>query len=127
MIDQGVDNYEDSDQFTEAERVALRYSAWMHKCPEKIDEAFYDELRKYYSTEEIVEMAAFNAFNIGYHTFFGTLDFYPMFTRTDGWSVRRNRAASMAIPPNPICRVPTNGPPKQARKMPQTKPPNREE
>ncbi|MCZ6603631.1 MAG: hypothetical protein O7C63_06225 [Alphaproteobacteria bacterium] len=80
IIDDGIDNYETSERFTDAERMALRYAEWMHKTPEKIDEAFYDALKKHYSTEEIVELASFNAFNIGYHTFFGTLDFYPMFT-----------------------------------------------
>ena len=52
----------------------------MANAPEKVDRAFYDELKKHYSTEEIVELGAFIAFNIGYHTFFGTLDFYPMFS-----------------------------------------------
>ena len=48
--------------------------------PEKIDEAFYDRLRKHYTTEEITELGAFIGFNVGYHTFFRTLDFYPMFS-----------------------------------------------
>ena len=48
--------------------------------PGAIDAAFYDRLRKYYSEEEIVELGAFIGFNIGYHTFFGTLKFYPMFS-----------------------------------------------
>ena len=52
----------------------------MGTAPEKIDGALYDELAKYYSVEEIVELGAFVGFNVGYHTFFGTLDFYPMFT-----------------------------------------------
>jgi len=47
--------------------------------PEAIDAAFYDALRRHYSEEEIVELGAFIGFNIGYHTFFGTLKFYPMF------------------------------------------------
>ena len=47
--------------------------------PDKVDGAFYDELRRHYSEEEIVELGAFIGFNIGYHTFFGTLRFYPMF------------------------------------------------
>ena len=80
MIDDGIDNYCASDNFTEAEKLALRYSELMAEEPEKIDNAFYDELKKVYSTEEIVELGAFIGFNIGYHTFFGTLDFYPMFT-----------------------------------------------
>ncbi|MDH5749995.1 MAG: hypothetical protein OEY85_11865 [Rhodospirillales bacterium] len=52
----------------------------MGTTPEKIDQAFYDEMKKHYSTEEIVELGAFIGFNVGYHTFFGTLDFYPMFS-----------------------------------------------
>ncbi len=48
--------------------------------PGAIDAAFYDRLRKHYSEEEIVELGAFIGFNIGYHTFFGTLKFYPMFS-----------------------------------------------
>ena len=43
------------------------------------DEAFYDDLKKYYSSEEIVELGTYIGINIGFHTFFGTLDFYPMF------------------------------------------------
>jgi len=47
--------------------------------PDAIDAAFYAGLREHYSEEEIVELGAFIGFNIGYHTFFGTLKFYPMF------------------------------------------------
>lgn len=52
----------------------------MATAPEKIDAAFYEELRRHYSEEEIVELGAFIGLNIGYHTFFGTLKFYPMFS-----------------------------------------------
>jgi hypothetical protein len=48
--------------------------------PAKIDEAFYARLRHHYTDAEIVELGAFIGFNVGYHTFFRTLDFYPMFT-----------------------------------------------
>ena len=48
--------------------------------PEKIDGAFYERLREHYTTEEITELGAFIGFNVGYHTFFRTLDFYPMFS-----------------------------------------------
>jgi hypothetical protein len=60
--------------------------------PEKIDGAFYDELRRHYSEEEIVELGAFIGFNIGYHTFFGTLKFYPMFS-PDGRLVSQEESA----------------------------------
>ena len=48
--------------------------------PDQIDESFYEELKKHYSLEEIVELGSFIGLNIGYHTFYGTLDFYPMFS-----------------------------------------------
>jgi len=58
----------------------LRYSELMATDPDAIDAAFFDELRRYYSDEEIVELGVFIGFNLGYHTFFGTLKFYPLFS-----------------------------------------------
>lgn len=52
----------------------------MSANPDAVDAAFFDELRKHYSDEEIVELGAFIGFNLGYHTFFGTLKFYPLFS-----------------------------------------------
>ena len=60
--------------------------------PDRIDAEFYDALRRHYSEEEIVELGAFIGFNIGYHTFFGTLDFYPMFS-PDGRLVSQEESA----------------------------------
>ena len=60
--------------------------------PDRIDAAFYGELRRHYSEEEIVELGAFIGFNIGYHTFFGTLMFYPMFS-PDGRLVSQEESA----------------------------------
>ncbi len=48
--------------------------------PAAIGREFYDGLRRHYSEEEIVELGIFIGFNIGYHTFFSTLKFYPMFS-----------------------------------------------
>jgi len=48
--------------------------------PDAVDAAFFDALREYYSEEEIVELSLFIGFNLGYHTFFGTLKFYPLFS-----------------------------------------------
>lgn len=69
-----------SGRFTEAEKIALRYSELMSVNPDAVDAAFFDELRKHYSDDEIVELGVFIGFNLGYHTFFGTLKFYPMFS-----------------------------------------------
>ena len=52
----------------------------MQFAPEKIDAAFFRRLREHWSVEEVVELGAFIGFNVGYHTFFRTLDFYPMFS-----------------------------------------------
>ena len=82
MIDEGIEHYEESEKFTEAEKLALRYSEWMGTDPGKIDSAFYEELRKHYADDEIVELGVFIGFNVGYHTFFGTLNFYPMFDKS---------------------------------------------
>ena len=60
--------------------------------PGAIDPAFYGELRRHYSEAEIVELGAFIGFNIGYHTFFGTLKFYPMFA-PDGRLVGQQESA----------------------------------
>ncbi|MGA7002300.1 MAG: hypothetical protein WBZ28_10220 [Pseudolabrys sp.] len=58
----------------------MRYSELMATDPDKVNASFFDELRKYYSDDEIVELGAFIGFNLGYHTFFGSLRFYPLFS-----------------------------------------------
>lgn len=80
MLDEGIDSYATSTRFTPAEKLALRYCELMATDHEAVDADFYDQLRQFYSEEEIVELGTFIGFNIGYHTFFGTLKFYPMFS-----------------------------------------------
>ena len=80
MIDEGIESTEHSKNLSDADKVALEYSSLMNSNPEKIDEAFYKKLAKYFSTEEIIELGAYIGFNVGYHRFFGTLQFYPMFS-----------------------------------------------
>ena len=92
MIDEGIGYYETSTNFTEAEKIALRFSDLMDTEPDKIDETFYNQLKQHYSTEEIIELGAFIGFNIGFHTWFGTLGFYPMFT-PDGRLVDQEESA----------------------------------
>ena len=48
--------------------------------PGAVDAAFFDELRKHYSDDEIVELGIFIGINLGFHTFFGSLKFYPLFS-----------------------------------------------
>ena len=61
QIDAGSGDYEDSEFFTEAEKVALRYADQMFLDSNKVDAAFYDELKKHYSEPEIMEIGAFIA------------------------------------------------------------------
>ena len=98
-IDAAIDDFETSARFSAAEKLALRYSQWMALDPDRLDRAFYDALRGHYSEPEIVELGAFIGFNIGYHTFFGTLKFYPMFA-PDGRLVSQEESARIygAVP-----------------------------
>jgi hypothetical protein len=93
-MDEGINKYQTSPNFTPAEKIALRYADLMATDPEAIDAAFYDGLRKHYSDDEIVELGAYIGFNIGYHTFFGTLKFYPMFS-PDGRLVSQEESARL--------------------------------
>ena len=96
LIDDGIENYETSDNFTEAEKMALKYSELMDTAPEKIDAQFYKELGKYFTTEEIVELGSYIGFNVGYHRFFEHWVSTQCSHRTGDWSARRCRARSMA-------------------------------
>ena len=62
--------------------------------PEAIDEAYYAELRQHLSDEEIVELGNFLLFNLGYHIFFGSLKFYPMYS-PDGRLVSQEESARL--------------------------------
>ncbi len=74
--------------------MALEYSELMQYTPNKIDAALFGRLREHYSDAEIVELGTFIGFNIGYHTFFRTLDFYPMFS-PDGRLVSQDESEAI--------------------------------
>jgi hypothetical protein len=93
-IDEGVEHFETSPHFSEAERLALHLSVLMALDPDRIDAGFHEALRRHYTDDEIVELAAFIGFNLGYHTFFGTLGFYPMFS-PDGRLVSQEESARL--------------------------------
>jgi hypothetical protein len=79
-LDEGISDYATSARYSDADKLALRYSELMATNPDAIDTAFFEELRRHYTQEQIVELGVFIGFNLGYHTFFGTLKFYPMFS-----------------------------------------------
>jgi len=81
-IDQGLtenqiacasDDYEDSSDFSEADKVALRFSDQMYLDSQKVDKAFYDEMKKHYSDAQIMELGGFMVHHYGMQVFMKTL------------------------------------------------------
>jgi alkylhydroperoxidase family enzyme len=72
-IEAGSGDYDDDPRFTEAEKIALRYSDQMYLDPSKVDRAFYDEMKQHYSEAQIMELGAFIAFHYGMQVFMRTL------------------------------------------------------
>jgi len=77
-VDAGSGDYDDDPRFTEAEKLALRYSDQMFLDPGKVDTAFYDELKKHYTEAQIMELGAFIALHYGMQVFMRTLDASPL-------------------------------------------------
>ena len=93
-IDEAITDYQASPRFSAAEKLALRFSELMAVDPDRVDDGFRAQLRAHYSEAEVIELAAFIGFNLGYHTFFGTLGFYPMFA-PDGRLVSQDESARL--------------------------------
>ena len=74
LIDSGSNDYEDDERFSEAEKVALRFSDQMYLDPKKVDKYFYDEMKKHYSEAQIMELGGFMVLQYGMQTFIRTLD-----------------------------------------------------
>ncbi len=77
-IDAGCGDYDDDPRFSKAERVALRYADQMYLDPQKVDAAFYDEMKRHYSEAQIMELGGFIAFHYGMQVFMRTLDARPL-------------------------------------------------
>lgn len=72
-IEAGCGDFEADDRFTDAEKWALRYAALMYTEPQKVNAAFYEEGKKYYSEAEIMEIGTFIAFHYGLQVWVRTL------------------------------------------------------
>lgn len=68
-----LDDYEDSDRFTDAEKVAMAFAEQMFLDSTKVDADFYDELKEHYTEPQIMEIGAFIAIWQGVHLFAKTL------------------------------------------------------
>jgi alkylhydroperoxidase family enzyme len=60
MVDEGrlaaLDDYEASDQFSEREKVALRYADAITWDPSQADDAMWADLKRHFSEPELVEL-----------------------------------------------------------------------
>jgi alkylhydroperoxidase family enzyme len=77
-IDAGCGDYDDDPRFSEAEKAALRYADQMYLDPQKVDAAFYDEMKLHYSEAQIMELGGFIAFHYGMQVFMRTLNAMPV-------------------------------------------------
>lgn len=72
----------------------LAYVDLVAQNPDAIDQSTFDNLRRYYSDEDLAELTMFLFFNLGFHTFFGSLKFYPMFS-PDGRLIDQEESARL--------------------------------
>lgn len=79
-IEAGCGDFEADDQFSDAEKWALKYAKLMYTEPKKLDTAYYDLGKTYYTEPEIMELGAFIAFHYGLQLFMRTLKVMPLST-----------------------------------------------
>lgn len=77
-IEAGCGDFEADDQFSDAEKWALSYAKLMYTEPKKVNTAFYDLGKTFYSEPEIMELGAFIAFHYGLQMFMRTLKVLPL-------------------------------------------------
>ncbi|HWL94396.1 MAG TPA: hypothetical protein VNT79_12765 [Phycisphaerae bacterium] len=53
-----LDSFEESEEFSVVERLALRYSAAMTATPVHVSEELFDGLRKFFSEAQLVELTS---------------------------------------------------------------------
>ena len=69
----GQGDFNNDDQFSDAEKWALDYSHRMYTAPETVDAAFYNEGKKLWSEAQIIEMGGLIAIHYGLQSFMATL------------------------------------------------------
>jgi alkylhydroperoxidase family enzyme len=77
-IDAGCGDYDDDPRFSAAEKLALRYADQMYLDAQKVDAAFYDEMKKYWSEAQIMELGGFIAFHYSMQVFMRTMGAVPL-------------------------------------------------
>ena len=77
-IEAGCGEFELNDQFSGAEKWALKFAKQMYTEPKTVNTEFYDLGKTFYSEPEIMELGAFIAFHYGLQMFFRTLNLVPI-------------------------------------------------
>ena len=77
-IEAGCGSFEKDKRFSAAEKWALSYAKLMYTEPKKVNKAFYNKGKTYYSEAEIMELGAFIAFHYGLQVFMRTISAYPL-------------------------------------------------
>ena len=78
MVEKDYDElleFEHSDRFDDRQKAALLYTSMLVWNPEGADDRVWEELRKHFSDEEIVELGYFVALTFGQQRWIKTLDF----------------------------------------------------
>ena len=73
QITSASDDYEDNPHFSEADKVALRFSDQMYLDSQKVNKAFYDEMKQHYSDAQVMELGAMMVLHYGMQVFMRTL------------------------------------------------------
>jgi hypothetical protein len=92
-LNSAIENEGDS-PLPPGERALLEFVERFNEGPGSVTATAYEELRAYWTEDQIVEFLIFFLFNIGYHTLFATFDFYPMFA-PDGSLVTQEEARAI--------------------------------
>jgi hypothetical protein len=78
-IDDGCFKYEDDSKgFSEAEKCALRFADLMYLDANQVDKAFYDNMKKYWSEAQIMELGSFLACHYGMQMFMRSIGAVPV-------------------------------------------------
>ena len=78
LIEAGCGNFEKDKRFSAAEKWAINYANLMYTEPKKVNKAFYNKGKNYYSEAEIMELGAFIAFHYGLQVFMRTIGAFPL-------------------------------------------------
>ena len=73
----GREDFADDPQFSDAEKWALGYGYWMYRTPGKLNKAYYDEGRNYFSDAQITELGGMIAVYYGMAVMMASFKFGP--------------------------------------------------